>query len=183
MLLVSLLPIVAVNVWHSALLSKRNKVDKLQTISQHAADNPRLLLIHRIVHISLSVIIIVLALDYLLPNNYLWAGVLLIAAAIFDILEVITLNKKSSVGVIVINYHTVTAWAMSLCYLLYASLMIIIAGLPSWFVAVIWVLLLALLILSTYRKFERFWITQHIYFCFLSVTIMVAHALLFIKSS
>lgn len=180
-LIVSLIPLIAVNVWHNVLLSEPTAGHKPRSISEHAASSPHLLLRHRIAHTVGSIFLSIYGLFYLLPHGHSVAASLLIGAAIFDVIEVVTLNKKSASEITALNYHVVTAWAMALCYLLYASVAVTIAGLSSLFVFMIWISFAALLITAVLRKFKDFWITQHIYFCFLALIMAIGQIALSVR--
>lgn len=181
LLLLSLFPLIVVNIWHGILLAGRTKDHKPHTISEHAASSSRLLCVHRIMHTTASVILITFGFWYLLPHGYILAGWLIIAGGVFDILEVATLNKKSASEILAVNYHVVTAWAMALCYLLYASVIVTIAEFSTLLVIAIWAPFAVLLTTSVLRRFKDFWITQHIYFCLLALLILTAHVSLLLK--
>ncbi len=93
----SILALVAANIWHSVLLWRSTDTNRPHTISHHAASSPYDLLTHRIVHIIAAGILIVFSLLVLLPSKQYVAGVLLVFGGMFDMFEAITLTKKNSV--------------------------------------------------------------------------------------
>lgn len=171
----STLPLIIVNIWHSILLFSRERDNKPHTISHHAAETTNLLRVHRIMHISASVILMLFSFCYLFLHNHYLVGWLLIGGALFDVLEVITLNKKSAEKVVSVNYHTITAWTMAFFYLVYASLISLTVNFSSLLVFAIWIAFVVFLIISVARSFKSFWIMQHIYFCFLALIMIAAH--------
>lgn len=178
LLLLGSAPAVIANLWHQFLLSSHNI--PYQTISQHATETEMKLLGHRIVHSVSSFSLILFAWFYLFRYGYNWAGSVLIAGAVFDILEVATLTKRSAEPVFAINYHVITAWMMALGYILYVIAIVSIAGMPaglSWGIAIFFVLLLGI---AFRQKFKNFWRIQHAYFCLLAILIVLAHVQLFL---
>ncbi len=175
LLILSLLPLIWVNVWHSFLLFKHSKDDRPHSISSHATETPELLRAHRLVHISASVVLAVFALGFLVPNGHASAACFLIAAGILDALEVLTLNKENAAEMLKLNSHTGTAWPMALFYLLYATVIIPLAKLNPWLAVAIWLTPAVLAALFRLRKFNGFWIAQHVYFCLLSLVLIVSH--------
>lgn len=176
LLSLSLSPLLIVNIWHNYLLFKNcNLSKKFNSISRHAADNNKYLKTHRLMHIFGSFAMILFAIGFLIPNDYVLPGLLLILGAVFDSLEVLTLNKKSSSVITKVNSHTLTAWAMALSYLLYLCILIPIAGLSSSLILAIWLSLAILLLISAISRFRNFATTQHIYFCFIATLIAIAH--------
>ncbi len=175
LLFLSLLPLIGVNIWHTLLLVKRSKDGRPHSISQHATETPELLRTHRLMHTSASVILIAFAIGFLIPNGYLLAACLLITGAIFDVLEVVTLNKRNAAETFRLNSHTTTAWSMAVFYLLYASVIISVAKLSPFFVIAAWLTPAILAVLFNLRKFNGFWIAQHMYFCLLALALVIAH--------
>lgn len=171
-------PTVIANLWHQYLLSSRSRPH--QTISQHATETMKKLLVHRLIHSMASLMLMLFAWLYLFAHGYMLAAWFLMLGAAFDILEVITLTEKSAKPVLAINYHIITAWTMAFGYIAYVMAIINTAGMStgiSWGVVVFFALLLGL---AFKQKFKNFWITQHIYFCLLAVLIVLAHAQLFL---
>ena len=175
LLLISLIPLVGINVWHSFLLFKRSNVERPLSISYHAVEANELLLTHRFVHTSSSFILIFFAFAFLIPNGHLVAAILLIAAAIFDVLEVFALHSGDAAEEMKINSHAVTAWAMALCYLSYATAIIYVVKLNPLFVVAVWLTPAFLIAIFKLRKFNGFWIAQHAYFCLLALVLIIAH--------
>ncbi len=175
LIILSLLPLVWVNVWHSLLLARGSKDNRPHSISEHATETPQLLRTQRLMHSSSSAVMVVFALGFLLPNGHPLAACLLIAAAVFDVLEVLTLNKSNAATTLQLNSHTATAWPMALFYLLYATVIIPIARLNPLLAVPIWLTPALVATLFKWRKFSGFWIVQHVYFCLLSLVLIIAH--------
>ncbi len=178
LLVLGSVPAIAANLWHQLLISTRAK--PYQTISQHATETEKKLLAHRVVHSVSSFSLILFAWLYLFRYGYTWAGSILVAGAVFDILEVLTLTKRSAEPVFAINYHAITAWTMALGYILYVIAIVSITGMPeglSWGILIVFVLLLRI---AFRQKFKNFWIIQHVYFCLLAILIVLAHVQLFL---
>jgi len=175
LIILSLLPLIWVNVWHSLLLAKRSKDNRPHSISHHATETPELLRTHRLMHSSSSAVMAVFALGFLLPHGYAAAASLLITAAVFDVLEVLTLNKSNAAETLKLNSHTATAWPMALFYLLYATVIIPIAHLSPLLSVAVWLTPAILAALFKWRKFSGFWIVQHVYFCLLALVLVIAH--------
>ena len=175
LIFLSLIPLVGLNIWHSVLLMMPYRAKRPGSISEHATETRRLLTSHRVMHISGSVLLWVFSFGYLLPHHATIAAGLLIIGGVFDVLEVLTLNKKTAATTIRLNPHTITAWSMALSYLLYASVIVVVVGMSAWLSLAVWVSFLILLAVSALGKFKHFWLTQHIYFCCLALVIMVAH--------
>ncbi|PID30627.1 hypothetical protein CSA80_00795 [Candidatus Saccharibacteria bacterium] len=173
---------ISVNAWHGFLLYSHKNDRKQHTISQYAVSSGAFLRRHRAIHYLTSAILFVFSAGYLLPHGYVLAAVLLSGAAIFDALEVMTLNQKTASQITTVNSHIITAWLMAFCYLFYASHVLAIAKLSEWFVWAIWVSFAVLLALSVNRKFKEFWLIQHAYFCFLAALIVLAHITLLVSS-
>lgn len=181
MLFLSLLPLIWVNIWHSFLLVKHSKDDRPHSISHHATEAPELLRIHRFIHSSASVVLTAFAIGFLIPNGHTLAAFFLIAAAIFDVLEVLNLNKSNAAETLKLNSHTATAWPMALFYLLYATTIVSIAQLSSLLSVAIWLAPVTLASLFRWRKFRAFWIVQHVYFCLLGLVLIIAHVRLLVS--
>ena len=122
-----------------------------------------------------SVILIIFGVGYLIPHGYTVAACLLIAAALFDVIEVFTLNKENAAEALKFNGHTVTAWSMAFCYLLYVTAIISVAKINPLLAVAVWLTPAILVAVFKLRKFNRFWIAQHVYFCLLALLILIAH--------
>lgn len=175
LVLLSLLPLIGLNIWHGILLAQGNKDNRPHSISHHAVDTPQLLRTHRIMHTLGSVILIIFSVGYLIPRGYTVAACLLIAAAVFDVIEVFTLNKENAAEALNLNSHTVTAWSMAFCYLLYVTAIISVAKMNPLLTVAVWFTPAILAAVFRLRKFNGFWIAQHVYFCLLALLILIAH--------
>jgi hypothetical protein len=166
LLVLSLAPLVAANVWHGILLSLSQELN-LKSISEKAASQNTYLTIHRFVHIGCSILLLTFALIFLLPEGQFLLFWLLVAGAFFDVIEVCVLNKRTAA--ITVNRHTLTAWAMAICYLLYTFIAIWQVKLGLIAMAIITILLLIAIVTSIKRRFAKFYVVQHCFFCVVAV--------------
>lgn len=118
----------------------------------------------------------VFALTYLLPNQHVLAAWLLIAGALFDVLEVLTLNKASAARWTFREPHFTTAWLMVGSYLLYGVVIAQAAALEPWLPQAVWLLFLLLLIFTIRDGFRKLWAAQMTYFLLLAMVVIMAHA-------
>lgn len=168
-------PVVSVNLWHGYLLVSRKDDGKPHTISEHGAANARLLLIHRILHISASILLITYALTFLRERGFGVAMTFLVVGAICDVAEVLALNLNVKSGPDLKDVHQLTAWGMAFCYMAFGITIALAAHFSSLVVNGVWLVFLAMLLISIQQKFYKFWIYQMAYFVMLSVLIIVAH--------
>ena len=106
---ISLLWVIIGNVWHGFLLMQRKGAGRPLTISEHAVENDRLLLTHRIVHSLPLLMFMPMIFGYLIPQGYIIAAALLVSSAVFDSLETLTLNKNTARWDNGLNLHSFTA--------------------------------------------------------------------------
>ncbi len=174
-LLLTLLPLAGINIWHGILLAQRSRDGKPHTISEHAAETPRLLLIHRLVHTISPAIFLLFGFGYLLPHGHTLAFAFLAVGVTLDAIEVMTLSKGGPKGPFTLSVHHVTAWLMALSYLSYAIIISSTSNMSPWISNSIWVSFVLLLTLSAHRKFRHFWIEQMLYFTFVCLIAAIAH--------
>ncbi len=168
-------PIFIVNLWHGYLLASRNDDGKPHTISEHGAANARLLLTHRALHISASALLITYALTFLKERGFTVAMAFLIVGAVCDVVEVIVLNLDVKSGPDIKDIHQLSAWGMAFCYMAFGIAIAHAAQLPVVVVNGVWIVFLAMLLISIQQKFYKFWIYQMSYFVMLSVLIIFSH--------
>lgn len=173
--LLSLIPLVGVNILHGYLLWQRSNDGRPHTISEHAAERPQLLLRYRIVHCLSGMSMVVLAVLYLLPNKQSLMALILAVGGILEVIEAAVLHKKADGHPFSMSSHEITAWFMALCYFIYGIFIANYSALNPFITNSIWVLFILMLIYSIYKKFQNFWIVQMIYFVFLGSVILVAH--------
>ena len=166
---------VIVNLWHGKLLRANSHDESILTISEHASQTHRTLLLHRVIHILAALVFLSLGLYHLLRGIYLEAACAIIIASTFDILQVLTLSKKSAKNVFAVNLHAVTAWIMGMAYIVYASFTASYSGLGYWVVLILCLSFVILLIMAFVKKFKKFWLMQHGYFWLLAIVITSAH--------
>src|SRR5690606_30363609 len=113
--LVSLIPLVGVNVWHGYLLLQCSSDGRPHTISEHAAETPLLLLLHRVVHSLSGLSMILLAVLYLRPNGQLLMAMVVAMGGALDVTEALVLRKRADGHPFSMSPHEITAWFMALC--------------------------------------------------------------------
>ncbi len=168
-------PIAVVNLWHGYLLGSRRDDGKPHTISEHGAANVQLLLIHRALHISASVFLITYALTFLREHGLILAMTFLTVGAICDIAEVLALKLNVKFGPDLRDVHQLTAWGMAFCYMAFAITIALAAHFSGFVVNGVWLVFLAMLLMSIKQKFYKFWVYQMTYFVMLSVVILASH--------
>jgi hypothetical protein len=167
------------NVWHFALLTQRKGPGRPVTISEHAVENKRLLLAHRIIH-SLPLLFFPPLVFYILfPQKYYAASVFLLTAAIFDSVQTLTLNKQTAPLENKLNFHSATAWIMAVSYFAYSGIICYIAGVSLWvYGTILSVCILLLISAVTSRSRKHFLVMQMSYFILLSTIGLLAHSML-----
>lgn len=178
--IVSILPLIAVNVWHATLILLYRGSSRPETISHHAVTNTNTLTAHRTIHSIISVLLIIFSVSYLFPEGYIFAGSLLIVGALSDVVEVMTLNKNTPFGPTVNDPHQIAAWLMATCYLSYGLLITKLALLNPLIVNGVWVLFLVMFINASRLKYRKFWVSQMVYFGLLAIVISIAHIVVFL---
>jgi hypothetical protein len=71
--------------------------------------------------------------------------------------------------------HQLSAWGMAFCYMAFGIAIAHAAQLPTLVVNGVWLVFLAMLLISIQQKFYKFWIYQMSYFVMLSVLIIFSH--------
>jgi len=174
--ILGIIPLATVNIWHAYLLLSYRGDSRTDTISEHAAQDLPTLKLHRLFHITMSVCLTVFAVSCLILNRSLiLPAMVLIAGAVFDIVEVMTLNKETSHHPFEAGPHQITSWLMALSYLIYGILITRAAGLPLWVTNIVWISFLVILFISIMCRFKRFWIAQMFYFALLALIVITAH--------
>jgi hypothetical protein len=175
-------------VWHFFLILKRTGEDRPRTISAHAEEQGRLLLIHRLSHSLPLIATIPFTAGYLLPHNHHMAAFILILATIFDAAEVATLRKTpdldagtGSGGLV----HKIAAWLMAVSYLLYAAIISVVADVGVWLYWFVFAFL-ACVLLAFFRKGattqKHFFILQMAFFMLVTFVMLIAHITLLAKA-
>jgi hypothetical protein len=176
-----ILPIVAVNVWHSLLiLTRMGSTRRPDSLSEQAGVRPRFLLIHKIVHCCASALFIVFSYEFLWQQERLILPAILFSfGAFLDIAQVLTLNKHTKHTPSLNNLHILTAWPMAICYMAFGALLSREAGMSVFVVHGMWVTFIILLLIAIKMQFKYFWVTQHGYFLILSVQLIISVKSLF----
>lgn len=182
LLIISVVPIVLVNLWHHILLFYMYRPSTPRTISENAAKTITSLYIHRAMHTVASFILLLFGYMYLLPHGFYIPFGLLISGAIFDALEVLTLDSRSAQEIFSANSHSITAWLMALSYLGYASTILLASGTSPYIIWGIGLLFVGVFVASLLREHKDFWRTQHLYFCLLGAIIISTHLRLWVSA-
>lgn len=112
-------PVLIVNLWHIYLVTSYHGDKRLVTISEHAVTTRSRLYMHRVIHALPLIFFLPFALWFLVPNDFRLAAILLIASAILEIKQAVSLNKYNAPLDSGVNKHSVKAWMMAVCYLAY----------------------------------------------------------------
>lgn len=160
-----LTPVVLVNLWHAYLISwPRSK--KPGTISEHALLTQNRLYIHRLVHCLSSATLMAYA--YQNRELFGWTATLLVAGAVFDVIEVFTLSRSIAKSPLDLSDpHQLTSWLMAnsyLAFVIFAGMHVGLAYIASLTFCVLYSLLFILILAL---KFRLFWLIQMAYFVIL----------------
>lgn len=167
--------------WHFILMLRRTGENKPNTISAHAEEKARILLVHRLSHGLPSVAILPFVFGFLLPNGYHVAAYVLITASIFDLIEVLTLRKTPVTNITAGSdglVHKVSAWLMAMSYLLYTVLISGESGIGRWLYLI--VLLLSAAIIGAFFAIgastkRHFYILQMTFFTLTTFVMLLSH--------
>jgi hypothetical protein len=171
------LPLLLINGWHAYLLIAQKSGGRPESLSDHASENLKYLVIHKAVHTASSALLIVYAFTFLRAELGLFLPViLLLAGAVFDIVEVMTLKVSVSHGPKALKEtHTLTAWIMGFSYMFFAVSFSMAASFNYLVVNSVWFVFIVLLLNSVRTRFRVFWLSQMSYFLGLSVFIFITH--------
>ena len=169
------------NIWHGILLCQHTRDNKPYTISEHAVMKPQLLIIHRITHTLSSGIMLLFVINWLLPNGYYIAALLALSGAVFDVIEVLALNKQTASITSHVDLHEKATWLMALSYLLYVIAISYIADVSPWLYASVFLICVLLFMRARKGKFEDFWIIQMAFFVLISGLGLIAHTTLLLR--
>lgn len=170
--------VIGCNLWHVILVATRKGLNRPLTISEHAVETKRILGVHRIVHSLPLLLFMPLAHQLVISERYS-LGVLLMAAAIFDCAQVLTLNKRTARLEDRLNAHSITAWLMALSYMGYSLLISREAHVPTLVYVsgfALCVLLLLFAVTNTFKK--AFLVMQMSFFILISAMGIIAHLML-----
>lgn len=127
--------LVLVNVWHLYLVAEYGKKYTKPTLSETAAQNRRMLNLHRAIHIAPVFVFMPAVLGYFLPERHLMTGLLLLAGATFDVIQVVSLNEKTAPLKAAPNTHYVSSWLMAISYFIFTALMCSLSDIGFWICA------------------------------------------------
>lgn len=167
--LLLMLPLFGVNIWHAILLyTAKLKTGAYASISESAVVSTKLLRCHRIIHILGAGCFIAFAL-----RSYDSLGMsvgVLIAAAVFDILQVVHLNQRTDHSPFKLHDpHQLLAWAMAAGYMLFCLLFAIHEHVPLVLVSGYLAALLLVAIWNYLTRFANFWLAQMVFFVLTSL--------------
>src|SRR5690606_30593724 len=140
------------------------------------------LFIHRLAHVIPLIVFVPFVLFYLLPEGHILAGALLALAALFDALEVLTLNKRTAPLSSGLNAHYITAWLMAASYMMYAVAISRIAGLSSLIYGSFVVVCFVLMTFAVREMFKKYFLAMQMTFFILpSLLFLLAHSVILIN--
>lgn len=170
-----LAPLVIVNIWHGMALAIAGARGQLrQSISDSVLTDIRMLWMHRLMHTVAALSLMVYSRGLLEIPKLQFAGMILIAAAVFDIVQSWTLSRQTHAGSLDLHHtHVWTAWTMACGYLAFA---LVCAYLSNLYLAIVgYVALLVLVyVWSKTAKHRYFWLAQMVFFVATSVMIVLA---------
>lgn len=166
--------LVGLNLWHFYLTVFKNVDHRANSISEIATSTGKTLLAHKLLHFIGAFFLISFAVGYLIPNDMVVVGVLLLTGAVADILQAITLDRLNSFHPLKPEAHQIFAWVMQACYVLYTALIGQEVGL-NWAVYAVTVAVVCASAATFLTKFHRFWIIQNLSFIFLAIIIFISH--------
>lgn len=170
-------PLIVGNLWHAVMpFIGRRKTNFKNSISENALRSKGVLLTHRIVHLALSFCFIIYSL-YLFSQGVVLVAVLLVAAALFDAIQVMTLSKRTNhTPMYFRDIHQIFAWLMSITYLIFSLAFAVYQQIPVPAIIGYMLFLVLLLLVSLYEKHSYFWFAQMIFFVVVSM-VMAALAI------
>ncbi len=172
------LPLAFVNLWHASLLAiAAVKGGLRQSISDSALTDMKLLWMHRCVHTLGALSFITYGSGLLATPKLQRAGIILIAAAVCDIVQSWTLSRQARAGSLDLHRtHVWTAWTMAAGYMLFALVSAYITHLDIIVVIVYGALLGAAYLWSKLSRHRYFWLAQMVFFVATSILIAMSGA-------
>lgn len=174
-----LAPLLLINLWHAVvlLIARRNN-KSWRSISESAVTNPMTLGVHRIVHILSASSFFVYAVWLWQVSHAEWLAVVLAIAALFDIIQVMTLSKRTRhYPVMSRDVHQISAWLMAVAYLAFSLLYVLASGIGYGIIICYTALLATVFGYSALAKHKYFWLSQMIFFATVSGIIAVSGSL------
>lgn len=163
-------PLVLVNLWHAILITRFGRAD---SISKSALVHRSLMVIHRVAHCFGAGCFIVYAVLLANDPSFYLSAVVLVSAAIFDIIQALVLSSTTDHALLKLSDgHQLTAWIMAALYLLFSLIFAFTVGLN--FVIVVGLVLCLVLAAGLYtaKKFRNLAYVQMLFF--LCVSVMIA---------
>lgn len=163
------LPLFGVNIWHGILLYlARSKTGTYVSISESAVVSMKLLRLHRVIHILGATSFIAFAVSSY--SSLQLSAVVLVLAAVFDMLQVAYLNKNTNHSPFNLHDpHQLLAWAMAAGYMLFCLLFAIHEHVPWVLVSGYLAALLLVAIWNYLTRFANFWLAQMVFFVLTSL--------------
>ena len=164
-------------VWHSIMpFIGKEKTSLKNSISENALKSRNVLIFHRAVHVAISICFLVYS--WLLFPNYALSAFLLAVGAIFDIIQVMTLSKRSNhTPMYIRDTHQIAAWLMAVSYLAFSIVIALQRGIDIVLILAYIIWLTLMFILSTKTNHKYFWFAQMGFFTSLAFA-MVAFAVI-----
>lgn len=174
-LLIIMVWLLVVNVWHLYLVVGNGKTYTKPTLSETAAQNSRILHSHRAIHIAPVVVFMPAVFGYFLPQGHSVLGLLLLTGATFDVVQVVTLNKRTAPLSAAPNTHFVSSWLMAISYFIFTTLLCRMAGISFWVCAPLLLIAVVLAVLSGKALVKGVSLTVQFFFFFLvSLTALIS---------
>lgn len=168
------LPLLIGNTWHAIMpFVGRKKTKFKNSISENALRSVKVLMIHRAIHILLSICFIIYAVGLMQQGIWL-AAILLIIAATLDSLQVIFLSLRTNHTVFHFkDAHQMTAWLMAIFYLIYSFVLAYSHQVDCSLIAIYLLLLFIISLSILFVKHRYFWFSQMAYFVTVSAAMAV----------
>lgn len=163
------------NSYHAYMMyAATKKTGYRNSISETAFHSTIVLAIYKILHVLGALCF--LAFSYVLYRdfNLVLPSIFLFFAAVFDAIQVITLSKNTNHTPLYLrDFHQLSAWLMTICYLLFALSLLAVAG--SYIVMILFVILLGHVYVASHMlKHRYFWFAQMTVFVSISMLMIIA---------
>lgn len=166
--------LVVVNLWHLYIVVGIGRKYNKPTLSETAAQNSHILNLHRAIHIAPIAVFMPAVFGYFLAQEQLTLGLLLMAGATFDVIQVVTLNKRTAPLSAAPNTHFVSSWLMAISYFIFTTLLCIMAGISFWICAPLLLTAVVLAILSVKAVVKGVSLpAQFLFFFLVSLTALI----------
>jgi hypothetical protein len=170
-----LVPLIVINSYHAFMMySVAKKTGYRNSISETAFHSTNTLTVYIMLHVVGALCFLVFA--YLLYRDYslVLPALFLFLAAVFDATQVMTLSKKTNhTPMYLRDFHQLSAWLMTICYLLFALSLLSVAG--NYIAIVLFMLFLGHVYVASHMlKHRYFWFAQMAVFVSISMVMVIA---------